>query len=133
MAYEFTKDLETGNAVIDREHRELLKSVNQLLDACARGQGRAAIEPTLKFLLDYVERHFAHEEELQSANRYPNMAVHRQFHREYTRTLKKIAGEIPAEGPTVKNLGDLNRHIAKLVTHIRTEDKRLGAFLQGKA
>ena len=32
MRYELTKDLETGNAIIDREHRELFEAVNQLLD-----------------------------------------------------------------------------------------------------
>ena len=34
--YEFTKKLETGNAVIDKEHRELIEAVNKLLDACHR-------------------------------------------------------------------------------------------------
>ena len=32
MRYELTKELETGNATIDREHRELFNAVNQLLD-----------------------------------------------------------------------------------------------------
>ena len=42
MRYELTKDLETGNAIIDREHQELFQAVNQLLDSCGKGQGRAA-------------------------------------------------------------------------------------------
>ena len=33
MRYEMTKDLETGNALIDSEHRQLFKAVNDLLDA----------------------------------------------------------------------------------------------------
>ena len=65
MKYELTKDLETGNAIIDSEHRQLFSAVNQLMDACSSGQGRAKIEPTLRFLLDYVDKHFAHEEQLQ--------------------------------------------------------------------
>ena len=40
MRYELTKDLETGNATIDREHRELFDAVNKLMDAC--GSGKAA-------------------------------------------------------------------------------------------
>lgn len=39
MKYELTKDLETGNRIIDNEHRELLNAVNALLDACSAGQG----------------------------------------------------------------------------------------------
>ena len=42
MRYELTKDLETGNATIDREHRELFDAVNKLMDACGSGQGRAS-------------------------------------------------------------------------------------------
>ena len=36
--YEFTKQLETGNASIDKEHRELIQAVNKLLEACSRGE-----------------------------------------------------------------------------------------------
>lgn len=36
--YVFTKKLETGNVVIDREHRELFQAVNKLLDACGEGR-----------------------------------------------------------------------------------------------
>ena len=56
MKYEVTKDLETGNAIIDGEHRELFRAVNTLLDACGQGQGRAALDPTIKFLLNYIRR-----------------------------------------------------------------------------
>ena len=33
MRYELTKELETGNAIIDGEHRELFNAVNSLMDA----------------------------------------------------------------------------------------------------
>lgn len=132
MRYELTKDLETGNAIIDKEHRELLQAVNNLMEACQKGQGRTAIEPTLKFLLDYVGKHFGHEEQLQTQNKYPGISGHKLFHAEYTRQLKQIAAGIPAAGPSVTDLNTLNQHIAKLITHIRTEDKKLGQFLNNK-
>lgn len=132
MKYELTKELETGNAIIDSEHRELFRAVNAMMDACAKGQGRASIEPTVKFLLDYVNRHFSHEEDLQLRKKYPNTTAHKQFHAEYTRKLKALVTAIPAGGPSVADLAAINNHIALLVTHIRTEDKRLGSFLTGK-
>ena len=33
MKYELTKDLETGNALIDSEHRQLFALINKLMDA----------------------------------------------------------------------------------------------------
>ncbi|NCE64519.1 cation-binding protein [Pseudoflavonifractor sp. 524-17] len=130
MKYELTKALETGNAVIDREHGELFQAVNRLMDACGKGQGRTALEPSVKFLLDYVDRHFSHEEQLQQKSGYPGMAAHKAFHAGYTKTLREIVSQIPAAGPTVADVGRLNGHIAVLIGHIRTEDKKLGGFLK---
>ena len=129
MRYELTKDLETGNTIIDGEHRELFGAVNALMDACSSGKGRAAISPTVKFLLDYVDKHFGHEEQLQMKAGYPGLAAHKAFHQNYKAQLKEIASRIP-DMPSIADLSKLNSHIALLVTHIRTEDKKLGSFLR---
>ena len=81
--------------------------------------------------MDYVNKHFAHEEQLQVKSNYPGMAAHKQFHEKYKSKLWEIAGKIPAAGPSVADVGALNGHIAVLVSHIKTEDKRLGMFLKG--
>ena len=116
--YEFTKKLETGNAVIDGEHRELIEAVNKLLDACSSGKGRAYMDETIKFLNNYVDKHFTHEEQIQRQSGYPNQ-----------KTLKEITSQISAAGPTIAELGKLNGHISVLISHITTEDRKLGAFL----
>ncbi len=130
MRYELTKDLETGNFIIDGEHKELFRAVNALMDACSNGQGRASMEPAIKFLIDYVDKHFSHEEDLQMKAKYPNFPGHKQFHEGYKRRLNEIVGNIPDEGPSMADLSNLNMHIGALVSHIRTEDKKLGAFLK---
>ena len=130
MRYELTKDLETGNTTIDNEHRELIKAVNQLLEACSKGQGRASMDPTIRFLNNYVEQHFSHEEQLQQQNRYPGFVPHKAFPTQYKKTLRDITSNISQTGPTVAELGKLNGHIGVLISHIRTEDKKLGAFLK---
>ena len=129
MKYELTKDLMSGNSTIDREHRELFDAVNRLFDACSAGKGRAELEPTAKFLLDYVDRHFAHEEELQKKSGYPEYSSHRLFHEGYKKKLREIAAQISAHGSNIADLGVLNAHIGVLVSHIRLEDKKLGGFL----
>lgn len=127
--YEFTKKLETGNAIIDKEHRELFQAVNKLLEVCSEGRGRDSMDETIKFLNNYVNQHFSHEEQLQRQSGYPSIAPHRTFHEKYKQTLKEITGRIAAAGPTIAELGKLNGHISVLISHISTEDKRLGVFL----
>lgn len=61
MAYKWTPDLETGNSLIDGQHKELIEAINKLLDACGNGKGRAEIEATLVFLNNYVVKHFNDE------------------------------------------------------------------------
>lgn len=130
MKYELTKDLETGNAMIDSEHRQLFDAVNKLMDACGSGHGREKIEPTLRFLVDYVDKHFAHEEQLQQQAKYPEFATHKMFHENYKRKLREIGAAIPMTGPSVGDLANLNAHVGVLISHIRVADKKLGAFLK---
>lgn len=130
MNYQLTPDLMTGNALVDSQHRQLFTAVNQLMDACAQGKGRDQIESTVRFLTDYVTKHFADEERLQVKSSYPNYAGHKQFHEGYRRQLAQTAQTLLQEGATVKTLGALNQAVAVLVTHIRTEDKRMAQFVQ---
>lgn len=129
IGYKFTKNLETGNAMIDKEHQELIEAVNKLLEACSEGKGRASMDETINFLNNYVNQHFSHEEQLQVRCRYPGLTAHRAFHEKYKQTLKEITSRISESGPTIAELGKLNKHISLLISHISTEDKKLGAFL----
>ena len=131
MKYEVTDDLLTGNALIDSEHRELFAAVNNLIDACAQGKGRDQIQKTVQFLSDYVAKHFRDEEGLQTKSNYPGYPAHKQFHDGYRRKLAEVSQVLMREGASVKALGDLNGVVAILVSHIRTEDKRLARHIKG--
>lgn len=131
MKYEVTDDLLTGNALIDSEHRELFAAVNNLMDACAQGKGRDQIQKTVQFLNDYVAKHFRDEEGLQTKSNYPGYPAHKQFHDGYRRKLAEVSQVLMREGASVKALGDLNGVVAILVSHIRTEDKRLARHIKG--
>ena len=131
MKYELTDDLLTGNALIDSEHRELFEAVNNLMDVCTQGKGRDQIQKTVQFLGDYVAKHFRDEEGLQTKSNYPGYPAHKQFHDGYRRKLAETTQVLTREGPSVKALGDLNGVVAILVSHIRTEDKRLARHIKG--
>lgn len=131
MAYLLTADLLTGNKSIDAQHQQLFDALNRLMDACAQGKGRAQIDETLKFLVDYVDRHFADEEKLQIAAKYPDYNQHHLYHETYKKTVREIAAEVSREGPTVTMVGKLNSAIAGwLINHIKREDVKMAAYLR---
>ncbi len=131
MAYQFTKDLETGNSLIDSEHRQLIDAVNSLLDACAKGQGRTQLVNTAQFLLNYTNKHFADEEALQVKYRYPDYTRHKKIHDDFKKQASDFVKKIQSEGPTVANVGQINTLLAGwLINHIKGEDKKLAAFIK---
>lgn len=133
MAYKWTADLETGNPTIDREHKQLIEAINQLLDACSQGKGRAEIGKTLQFLDNYVIQHFNDEETLQRRYNYPDYPNHKQYHEGYKKTIQDIMREFKAGGATVVLVGKVNTAIAGwLINHIKREDVKVAAHIRQK-
>ena len=133
MAYQLTKDLETGNALIDKEHRQLIDALNELLAACAKGQGRKEIAKTSQFLSDYTTKHFADEEKLQLQYRYPDYIQHKKYHEEFKLVVKELCNKLEQNGSSVQLVAELNTRLADwLMNHIKREDKKLAAFIREK-
>lgn len=133
MAYQLTKDLETGNTLIDSEHRQLIQAINDLLAACSQGQGRSEITRTARFLQDYTSKHFSDEENLQKTHSYPDYPNHKRYHEEFKKLVANLVQKLDAQGPTVALVAELNTALAGwLLNHIRQEDKKLAAYIKGQ-
>ena len=132
MAYTFTPDLQTGNAVIDAEHKELIAAINGLLEACAQGKGRQTLATTTKFLYDYTAKHFDHEEKLQRESRFPDYLSHKRSHDDFKKTVLELSKEIERDGATISMVGKVNSNVgAWLMNHIKVQDVKVAAHLRG--
>ncbi|MBS5633755.1 MAG: hemerythrin family protein [Clostridiales bacterium] len=131
--YEFTSELETGNELIDSEHKELIDAINNLLLACGEGKGRGEIRKTLEFLNDYIAYHFSDEEKLQRQYGYPDYENHKRYHEEYKRIVAGILNEFEQGGATVALVSKTNQAIAGwLLNHIKKEDVKVAAHIRSK-
>lgn len=131
MAYQFTRELETGNTVIDSEHRQLIEAINNLLSACGAGKGRVEVERTIEFLCDYTDKHFSHEEQLQQKYQYPDYINHKRYHQEFKKVVAGIKDDLYKQGPTVVMVGKVNTAIAGwLINHIKREDKKVAEHIK---
>ncbi|MGI5984878.1 MAG: hemerythrin family protein [Clostridiales bacterium] len=130
MAFVWTKDLETGNALIDNEHRQLVKAADELVEACGQGKGRQEVGKAVEFLSNYTKTHFAHEEELQLKYKYPDYAAHKSWHQSFLKEFEDVAAKLKAEGATIALVADVNAKVSKLITHIKTLDLKLAQYIQ---
>ena len=81
---------ESGDILIDTEHRQLFQLSDWLISAHLRADcGGAEIAFRLSVLYDYAARHFSHEEEILDEAGYPGLREHAARHAEL---LGRIAG-----------------------------------------
>ncbi|MEA4988070.1 MAG: hemerythrin family protein [Anaerovorax sp.] len=133
MAYNWTADLETGNITIDEQHKQLIGAINNLLNSCSQGKGRDALKETTTFLYNYTAKHFADEEKLQLASKYPDYVNHKRYHEEFKKVVHDLMSQLDKDGPTVVLVGKVNSSIAGwLLNHIKKEDVKVAAHIRSK-
>ncbi len=131
MAIEWTDDLAVGIELIDNQHKELFKAVNDLTEAMWDGRGREQAQKLMVFLGDYVVLHFGAEESLMVKKNFQRYKEHKQLHDKFVEEFVRFkatfeSGESDANF-TVKVLDET---CDWLRNHIKKMDKELGVFLR---
>jgi hemerythrin len=131
MAYVWDKNLETGHTLIDNQHKQLVRAVNDLQEANVAGKGAEEIERTIDFLLGYTIKHFKDEEALQLEYGYPDYYEHVSYHREFKRQVDQLAQRMKEEGPTRELVNEITQHIGNwLIHHIKSDDLKMASYIQ---
>jgi hemerythrin len=131
MATEWNKALETGNADIDNQHKELFRRFDSLMDACQQRKGKEEVCKVLLFLGDYVKKHFAMEEELQLNRNYPHYPAHKEQHASFIKELENLEQQFKLEGATLSLIIQTNQSMVSwLINHINVKDKDLATYLR---
>lgn len=132
MSY-WKDSLKIGVEAIDVQHRKLVMAIDDLMDACAKGQGRNKVEETMRFVVDYTKEHFRDEEVLQAKYAYPGMAAHKQLHAQFIQNMAKLDAELRQAGPSIALTANINKTLVNwLIKHISSEDKKLGEYIKSK-
>ncbi|MDR2725175.1 MAG: hemerythrin family protein [Candidatus Adiutrix sp.] len=115
-------EYETGIPKLDEQHKELFRQTEILMD-----RSKADLVPaTLKFLGDYVVRHFGAEEKAQASIRYPRAGAHKMLHEEFTRKFTEMKGNYEAAPDEAKYAAIMQLErvaVAWLKEHIMAQDK----------
>ena len=130
MSVTFDKSLETGNELIDQQHKELIDRVNKLLESCYMGTEKRTAIQTLNFLLDYTEFHFQAEEKLQEEISYPGIEEHRKQHADFKQAVSELHEMLEEEeGPSDAFVAAVNKNVIDwLYRHIKGFDRSVAEY-----
>jgi len=130
MGFEWDDTLSTGIEEIDRQHKELIARINQLMDAITGKQDKEAVAGYLTFLREYVAYHFAAEERDMTEYTYPGLIAHEAEHEQFKKRVNQLYDSFLARGATDQILVAAIRSSGEwLVNHIHKTDKTMAAFL----
>ncbi|MDN5332108.1 MAG: hemerythrin [Tepidanaerobacteraceae bacterium] len=131
MAIKWTEDLSTGIELIDKQHKELFKRVNDLMDACTKGKGKEEVVKVIDFLSNYVVMHFGEEEKIMKAENYPGYDGHKTQHESFIKKFTEFKEKLEQTGPTVDLVVKMNGFLVDwLINHIKKTDRALGDYLK---
>ena len=119
--------LETGNAAVDDDHRQLFALINALADTQAN-KDRAFVTRTVRDLEAYTIAHFEREERMMAAVHWPCLAEHQRLHAAFRRTVAEAKERIETRWRPW--LGGSLFVVAAdfLLHHIVDEDRRVAVF-----
>lgn len=133
MLVKWLPEYTVGVPEIDRQHQELFRKINDLLEACHRGEGKQVLGGVFSFLAEYVKIHFGTEEKAMVAHAYPDYQVHRAEHKKFIESFLQLKAKFEAEGAGIWLVAHTNRIVVDwLKNHIIMTDTKLGTFLKGK-
>jgi|GEM_PF-1248219 len=94
--FEWRKEWESGNPVIDGEHRQLISHCNRLAQALQVGGEWSKTLDVLAVIYAQTDAHFASEEKILRAIGYPDLETHANIHRAILRTAKRLIDDFAA-------------------------------------
>lgn len=118
---------ETGVREIDRQHAELVESLEKLASWIGTPSEVAAVFSAISYLNDYVDKHFQFEEAFLQANGYPHLESHVAEHGAIRRKVADLTTQILDGEEITEEIVETMRDW--IITHIGEEDLEYAKFL----
>jgi len=125
------KKYELGNSLVDRQHKGLCETVNNLIRQCESGKTAETVQETIAFLADYTVYHFDSEEALQLRTGYSGYAEHKRMHDDFKGTVGKLTQKLKEKGATAQLAEDIREAVVGwLAHHMEYEDTKIGKHIR---
>ncbi len=126
--------MNSGVKSVDDQHKELIRMLNNFVEAATSGKGKEELAKMIGFLGDYTKRHFAHEEQMMALHKCPFAAHNKEEHAKFLADFTNLANHFQKEGPTLAFVMEAQTRVMHwLNTHIRGCDAKLRSCVKAKA
>ena len=116
---------------MDTHHKKLVEIANTIIEILRSEGDRGSLLKAAGALVDYTRHHFSAEEALMKRYDYPHLQSHVQKHRKLIQQVTEYTDDILAGN--LPEVSDLKKFLTDwLITHILSEDRKYGEFLNSK-
>ena len=128
----WTEEMSVGVKVLDNDHKELIRLLNELNDGIEAGRTRATLESVLEGLLRYTKVHFAREERFFAQTGFPGAAAHKAEHDHLTRRVMNLQSRFESGQSLELALEAINFLKQWLAGHVQGCDQKYTSHLNAK-
>ncbi len=122
--------LETGHEEVDREHRQLIEDANAVHVIVAGGGSWSELVATARQMRDRCVVHFATEDKVLKATRFPDLARHLRAHRRILAAIDAIVADLESTAAPNRFHWELALSLrGLLVDHLLRDDLKYKSHL----
>lgn len=128
--------LSVGHPVIDAQHHDLFEHVNNLVEAITKSSDYSQLGEVIRFLDEYVAKHFEDEERCMAENDYPFLQLQIDQHQRFSRYYEGFKKELERDFNTRRTFLLFRAQILIidwLINHTAKLDGHFGKFLRQKS
>ncbi len=130
---EWTESMSVGVPLLDADHREFIRLVNELDSNAEYAERRDVIRNTLNTLEDYANFHFSREESVMQACGFPELDDHAREHDEFRKYVRDISRRFESD-PTARMGKEVLEYLKRwLRHHILVQDMAYRPYAEGNA
>jgi hemerythrin len=121
-------ELSVGVKMLDCDHRMLFETIKELQTAVASDEDPRRTSSLLSRLTEFTLTHFALEEGMMAATKFPGMALHRLHHQRITAHVAALASRHKRDNLPLSN--EMLSLISELhAGHVQQDDLHYGLWL----
>ncbi len=130
-AISWSERMSVGVPQIDADHKTLVGLINHLHRAIGDDEEYATLGSVLKALEEYADHHFAREERMMVAARYPSLAAHTRGHARLAQEVRALKERYDRDRTAVRAKDCLDFLHKWLIDHICSVDMDYRAWVVG--